>query len=224
MSLPCFKILNKNQVPGLVHLSSILRNCKFVVQVSKFDRKGFQNIAFPERFYTCILLCNFISNFHFDLKMEGRWILNKSRLSWFKIFFFLGLCESLVHVVTCMSSCCCTQPCKCFKFWHSHAIFVTFSYVPIQSPEKVLMHVREPLEEWHFKQMDHAVGLSFKFNFNFALVGHLLKGTDSISFCWMIKQRKGIMAVPLRDLLSSVHWGKYLVYKELQLMRKIFPV
>ncbi|XP_038058629.1 neurofibromin-like isoform X2 [Patiria miniata] len=44
------------------------------------------------------------------------------------------------------------------------------------SPEEVLMEVRRPLEEWHFKQMDHAVGLSFKFNFNFALVGHLLKG------------------------------------------------
>ena len=33
---------------------------------------------------------------------------------------------------------------------------------------------REPLE-WHFKQLDHAVGLSFKSNFHFALVGHLLK-------------------------------------------------
>lgn len=34
---------------------------------------------------------------------------------------------------------------------------------------------REPLE-WHFKQLDHAVGLSFKSNFHFALVGHLIKG------------------------------------------------
>ncbi|XP_071848474.1 neurofibromin-like isoform X2 [Apostichopus japonicus] len=50
-----------------------------------------------------------------------------------------------------------------------------------KSPEKILMHVREPLEEWHFKQMDHAVGLSFKFNFNFALVGHLLKGFRHLS-------------------------------------------
>nr|XP_023020941.1 neurofibromin isoform X3 [Leptinotarsa decemlineata] len=39
----------------------------------------------------------------------------------------------------------------------------------------VLMQTREPLE-WHFKQLDHAVGLSFKSNFHFALVGHLLKG------------------------------------------------
>lgn len=39
----------------------------------------------------------------------------------------------------------------------------------------VMMATREPLE-WHFKQLDHAVGLSFKSNFHFALVGHLLKG------------------------------------------------
>ncbi|PNF21159.1 hypothetical protein B7P43_G05091 [Cryptotermes secundus] len=38
-----------------------------------------------------------------------------------------------------------------------------------------MMSTREPLE-WHFKQLDHAVGLSFKSNFHFALVGHLLKG------------------------------------------------
>ncbi|KAF2884403.1 hypothetical protein ILUMI_21782, partial [Ignelater luminosus] len=41
--------------------------------------------------------------------------------------------------------------------------------------EQVMMSTREPLE-WHFKQLDHAVGLSFKANFHFALVGHLLKG------------------------------------------------
>ncbi|XP_073994395.1 neurofibromin 1 isoform X2 [Rhodnius prolixus] len=41
--------------------------------------------------------------------------------------------------------------------------------------ESVMMATREPLE-WHFKQLDHAVGLSFKANFHFALVGHLLKG------------------------------------------------
>ena len=39
----------------------------------------------------------------------------------------------------------------------------------------VMMATREPLE-WHFKQLDHAVGLSFKSNFHFALVGHILKG------------------------------------------------
>lgn len=38
------------------------------------------------------------------------------------------------------------------------------------------MEIRRPLE-WHCKQMDHFVGLNFSANFNFALVGHLLKGT-----------------------------------------------
>ena len=33
-----------------------------------------------------------------------------------------------------------------------------------------------PVMEWHFKQIEHTVGLSFRNNFHFALVGHLLKG------------------------------------------------
>ncbi|XP_012529974.1 neurofibromin [Monomorium pharaonis] len=41
--------------------------------------------------------------------------------------------------------------------------------------EYVMMSTREPLE-CQFKQLDHTVGLSFKSNFHFALVGHLLKG------------------------------------------------
>ncbi|XP_071038330.1 neurofibromin isoform X2 [Parasteatoda tepidariorum] len=41
--------------------------------------------------------------------------------------------------------------------------------------EFIMMSSREPLE-WHFKQLDHSVGLSFKTNFHFALVGHLIKG------------------------------------------------
>ncbi|CAG9134294.1 unnamed protein product [Plutella xylostella] len=44
-----------------------------------------------------------------------------------------------------------------------------------QTLEQVMMETREPLE-WHFKQLDHAVGLSFRSNFHFALVGHLIKG------------------------------------------------
>ncbi|XP_064425136.1 neurofibromin [Latimeria chalumnae] len=44
-----------------------------------------------------------------------------------------------------------------------------------KSPEEVFMETRRPLE-WHCKQMDHFVGLNFKSNFNFALVGHLMKG------------------------------------------------
>lgn len=38
-----------------------------------------------------------------------------------------------------------------------------------------MMSTRAPLE-WYFKQLDHVVGLSFKANFHFALVGHLIKG------------------------------------------------
>lgn len=42
------------------------------------------------------------------------------------------------------------------------------------------MAIRNPLE-WHCKQMDHFVGLNFNSNFNFALVGHLLKGRGIVS-------------------------------------------
>ena len=38
-----------------------------------------------------------------------------------------------------------------------------------------MLATRDPLE-WYFKQLDHSVGLSFKANFHFALVGHLIKG------------------------------------------------
>ncbi|CAH1800649.1 unnamed protein product [Owenia fusiformis] len=45
-----------------------------------------------------------------------------------------------------------------------------------QTLEQIMMTTREPLE-WFFKQLDHSMGLSFKDNFNFATVGHLLKGS-----------------------------------------------
>ena len=41
--------------------------------------------------------------------------------------------------------------------------------------KNIMMATRDPLE-WHFKQLDHYVGLSFTFHFHFALVGHLAKG------------------------------------------------
>lgn len=41
--------------------------------------------------------------------------------------------------------------------------------------KNIMMQTREPLE-WHFKQLDHSVGLSFKSNFHCAFVGHLIKG------------------------------------------------
>ena len=43
-----------------------------------------------------------------------------------------------------------------------------------QSIEQVMMQTREPLE-WNFKQLEISIGLSFKSNFHFALVGHIIK-------------------------------------------------
>ena len=51
----------------------------------------------------------------------------------------------------------------------------THGILESQSIEKIMMDAREPLE-WQFKQLDQAVGLSFKSKFHFALVGHLIKG------------------------------------------------
>ena len=53
-----------------------------------------------------------------------------------------------------------------------------------------MMETREPLE-WHFKQLDHEMGLSFRTNFNFALVGHLLKGGWSFAFGLTMALAKG---------------------------------
>ncbi|XP_023326814.1 neurofibromin isoform X3 [Eurytemora carolleeae] len=44
-----------------------------------------------------------------------------------------------------------------------------------ESLDTIMLATREPLE-WHFKPLDNSVGLSFRGNFHFALVGHLLKG------------------------------------------------
>ena len=49
------------------------------------------------------------------------------------------------------------------------------SYHLLQAPDEVYMELN-PVMEWHFKQIEHTVGLSFRNNFHFALVGHLLKG------------------------------------------------
>ncbi|XP_034188157.1 neurofibromin 1 isoform X2 [Osmia lignaria lignaria] len=69
--------------------------------------------------------------------------------------------------------------------------------------EYVMMSTREPLE-WHFKQLDQAVGLSFKSNFHFALVGHLLKGyrhptpTTVTRTARVLTMLLGIVAKPFR--------------------------
>lgn len=58
------------------------------------------------------------------------------------------------------------------------------------------MEIRKPLE-WHCKQMDHFVGLNFASNFNFALVGHLLKGNDKKSV-----DHTGVLIFPLRMCIA----------------------
>ncbi|XP_043264316.1 neurofibromin isoform X1 [Colletes gigas] len=69
--------------------------------------------------------------------------------------------------------------------------------------EHVMMSTREPLE-WHFKHLDQAVGLSFKSNFHFALVGHLLKGyrhptpTTVTRTARVLTMLLGIVAKPFR--------------------------
>ena len=51
----------------------------------------------------------------------------------------------------------------------------------LQPVDKVLLAVRkEPLLEFHCKQMDHFVGLHFSNNFHFALMVHLVKGMISL--------------------------------------------
>ncbi|XP_075255277.1 uncharacterized protein LOC142347998 [Convolutriloba macropyga] len=44
-----------------------------------------------------------------------------------------------------------------------------------KTPDEVYSDLH-PVMEWHFKQIEHTVGLSFRNNFHFALVAHLLKG------------------------------------------------
>jgi neurofibromin 1 len=58
---------------------------------------------------------------------------------------------------------------------HMLSLFENTSTHQQQTLERIMMDAREPLE-WQFKQLDASMGLSFKSNFNFALVGHLIKG------------------------------------------------
>lgn len=60
---------------------------------------------------------------------------------------------------------------------------------------EVMMKTREKLE-WHFKQLDHAVGLSFRSNFHFALVGHLIKVSRLCTTCGPSLQLPGISGLP----------------------------
>lgn len=92
-----------------------------------------------------------------------------------------------------------------------------------------MLATREPLE-WHFKQLDHAVGLSFKSNFHFALVGHLLKGfrhptpTTVSRTSRILTMLLGIVAKPMqRDKFEvSSDSVAYLTGKILIFLKKSF--
>ncbi|XP_077293081.1 neurofibromin 1 [Arctopsyche grandis] len=81
-----------------------------------------------------------------------------------------------------------------------------------QSLEQVMMTTREPLE-WHFKQLDHAVGLSFKSNFHFALVGHLLKGFHHPSGA-TVSRTSRVLAVLLSIVAGHRGHDKFHVTRE----------
>ena len=73
-----------------------------------------------------------------------------------------------------------------------------------ESLEAVMLATREPLE-WHFKPLDHSVGLSFRANFHFALVGHLIKGYRHPSQATVTRTTR-ILSILLR-------YGKLLIGK-----------
>ena len=50
-----------------------------------------------------------------------------------------------------------------------------------ESVDGVLLDFRkDPRMEWHCKQLDHIIGVSFSNNFHFALVAYLLKGKRGV--------------------------------------------
>lgn len=71
--------------------------------------------------------------------------------------------------------------------------------------DAVMMTTREPLE-WYFKQQDHSVGLSFKQNFHFALVGHLIKGFRHPSSSTVTRTTR-VLAL-LLDIVGKSSHGK----------------
>ena len=78
-----------------------------------------------------------------------------------------------------------------------------------------MMETRETLE-WHFKQLDHSMGLSFKTNFNFAIVGHLLKGSyddlrrfDKTSRFMNCERCLWLMITSRSKIAIFLHWSGF---------------
>ncbi|CAN7986429.1 unnamed protein product [Ixodes pacificus] len=88
------------------------------------------------------------------------------------IFLLADLSHSLICNYLPITSYHKKRQVRCTKF-ENQGMMMTMT---VQKTLKhIMMSTREPLE-WHFKQLDHSVGLSFNSSFHFALVGHLLKG------------------------------------------------
>ncbi|XP_048582480.1 neurofibromin-like isoform X2 [Nematostella vectensis] len=100
----------------------------------------------------------------------------------------------------------------------SHGVFE-------EQAHKVLMAVRqEPLLEFHCKQMDHFVGVSFYENFHFALVAHLVKGV------YHPQATSSARAIRVLNLMLDItskhkHRDKFAVTKEnLAYLAALIPV
>ncbi|XP_075988651.1 neurofibromin 1 isoform X14 [Anticarsia gemmatalis] len=79
--------------------------------------------------------------------------------------------------------------------------------------EQVMMETREPLE-WHFKQLDHAVGLSFRSNFHFALVGHLIKGYRHPAAATVSRTCRVLIKLLSLAAASVIHRDKFHVTRD----------
>ncbi|CAH3196347.1 unnamed protein product [Porites evermanni] len=95
-----------------------------------------------------------------------------------------------------------------------------------QPVDKVLMAVRkEPLLEFHCKQMDHFVGLNFSNNFHFALMVHLVKG---VYHPQATSSARAIRILNLMDDITSkrkTSRGSFVVNKEnLAYLAALLPV
>jgi len=77
---------------------------------------------------------------------------------------------------------------------------------------------KEPLLEFHCKQMDHFVGLNFSNNFHFALMVHLVKGNNNLpparDNCYLlneadydVKNYRGLRRITA-PVLNSSHYTK----------------
>ena len=81
-------------------------------------------------------------------------------------------------------------------------LFNVVLFLSLQKSHKVLMTLRhDPILSFHFKQMDHFVGLSFYNNFHFALMAHLVKGKRVAQYS--IKKRANDVVIQLLSVTKA---------------------